>query len=100
MSAFLIDDADGVPSSATYRHRFGSLVDAYRMAGYRPERDYEFLQVNHRLQCLYPTLIGDAAARLRARTWLRMTTSTTKSAANDIPFAASSGGKPCPANPH
>jgi len=31
-SMTMIDDADGMPTSAGYRHRFGSLIEAYRMA--------------------------------------------------------------------
>src|SRR5690606_29836389 len=33
----LIDETDGMPSSSAYRNRFGSLINAYRLAGYTPE---------------------------------------------------------------
>lgn len=33
LSASLIDDADGVPTSSSFRNRFGSLIEAYRLIG-------------------------------------------------------------------
>jgi DNA invertase Pin-like site-specific DNA recombinase len=64
LSAPLIDDADGLPSSSAYRNRFGSLLSAYRLAGYTPARDYEFLQVNARLDALYPDLVASTVRQL------------------------------------
>jgi len=34
LSALLIDEAEGIPSSAAYRHRFGTLLNAYGRVGY------------------------------------------------------------------
>lgn len=53
LSGFLIDETDGMPSSAVYRHRFGSLVRAYELIAYAPERDYAFIEVNRRLRRLH-----------------------------------------------
>ena len=64
LSAFLIDDGDGMPSSSAYRTRFGSLVKAYNLAGYNPDRDYEFLEVNRHLRALYPNLLSDTIQQL------------------------------------
>ena len=64
ISSHLIDVTEGMPSSAVYRTRFGSLVEAYRLAGYSPERDYSFLEVNRRLHTLYPMLIDNLVGRL------------------------------------
>jgi len=64
LSAQLIDDAEGLPSSFAYRSRFGSLIAAYRLAGYDPGRDYEFLEVNRRLRSLYPGLIAGTIKQL------------------------------------
>jgi hypothetical protein len=36
LSGVLIDQAPDMPSSATYRTRFGSLARAYEMIGYTP----------------------------------------------------------------
>ncbi|CAA9373615.1 MAG: Recombinase, partial [uncultured Phycisphaerae bacterium] len=55
LTAGAIDAADGLPSSSAYRARFGSLVAAYRLAGYTPDRDDEFLEVDRRRRrALYP----------------------------------------------
>jgi DNA invertase Pin-like site-specific DNA recombinase len=66
VSACLIDQTDGIPSSATYRSRFGTLVEAYRLAGYTPDRDCSYVQVNRRLRELHPTLIDDTVRRLES----------------------------------
>ena len=55
LSSGLIDSAEGVPGSSAYRARFGSLLRAYQLAGYRPDRDYGFLEVNRTLGRLQPT---------------------------------------------
>lgn len=48
-----------MPSSSAYRTRFGSLVNAYRLAGYTPERNFEYLEVNRQLRQVHPQLLGD-----------------------------------------
>jgi DNA invertase Pin-like site-specific DNA recombinase len=40
LSSQIIDAAEGLPPSGAYRSRFGSLLRAYRLAGFEPERDY------------------------------------------------------------
>jgi hypothetical protein len=64
LSAHLIDEAETAPSSSAYRCRFGSLLRAYGLVGYSPQRDYEFIEVNRRLQALFPDLVLDAVQRL------------------------------------
>ena len=66
LSAGLIDAADNTPTSSSYRTRFGSLIRAYRLAGYQPDRDYEYIEINQKLREMYPDLIGDVIARLGA----------------------------------
>ncbi len=66
VSAYLIDQTDGMPSSATYRSRFGTLIEAYRQAGYTPDRDFNYVEVNRRLRELHPTLISDTVQRLKS----------------------------------
>ena len=36
ISGILIDEAEGLPSSTAFSHRFGTLVNAYRLIGYDP----------------------------------------------------------------
>jgi hypothetical protein len=50
LSALLIDETEGMPSSAAYRHRFGTLVSAYGQIGYTPARDYSFIETNRALK--------------------------------------------------
>lgn len=59
LSGALIDDAEGLPSSTAYRLRFGGLVEAYRLAGYTPDRSYEYVEINRRLRTTYPHLLDD-----------------------------------------
>lgn len=58
LSGLLIDETDGMPSSAVYRHRFGSLVRAYQIIDYTPERDLEFIEVNRRLRKLHVDVVA------------------------------------------
>jgi DNA invertase Pin-like site-specific DNA recombinase len=59
LTGSLIDETDGMPSSSAYRSRFGSLIRAYRLAGYSPERSYEYLEINRQLRQIHPRLLGD-----------------------------------------
>jgi DNA invertase Pin-like site-specific DNA recombinase len=64
LSAGLIDASENIPTSATYRTRFGSLIRAYQLAGFTPAHDYHYLQINQKLRDLYPKMIGDVIAKL------------------------------------
>jgi DNA invertase Pin-like site-specific DNA recombinase len=57
ISGIIIDEAEGLPSSAAFRHRFGSLVSAYRLIGYDPEIDYDFIEINRRLREQHPQIV-------------------------------------------
>jgi hypothetical protein len=56
VSGLIIDERPGMPSSSAYRYRFGSLLRAYELVGYRPARDYRFVEINKRLRALHPEL--------------------------------------------
>ena len=64
LSGLLIDETDTMPSSSAYRHRFGSLIRAYRLIGYNPERDYQYLQVNRFLRDMYPQVLADVFSKI------------------------------------
>ena len=66
LSSFLIDSADDMPASSAYRTRFGSLLRAYQLAGYRPDRDYRYLEINRALGQLHPQLIDNMLRELNA----------------------------------
>ena len=50
LSGIVIDDAENMPSSACYAARFGSLVRAYTLVGFTPERDYDYIEINRALR--------------------------------------------------
>lgn len=64
LSGLLIDETDGMPSSSAYRHRFGSLVRAYRLISYRPDRDLSFVEINRRLRQLFAGIVDDVVRSL------------------------------------
>jgi DNA invertase Pin-like site-specific DNA recombinase len=66
ISSRLIDAEEGMPSPAAYRTRFGSLLQAYRLAGLELTRDYEYVEINRSLRALYPQLVADVICRLGA----------------------------------
>ncbi len=57
LSALIIDESDENLSSSTYRTRFGSLIRAYRMIGYVPDKDYRYLEVNRHIRKLHPEIM-------------------------------------------
>jgi DNA invertase Pin-like site-specific DNA recombinase len=66
LSALLIDETEGMPSSSAYRRRFGSLVRAYRLVGYAPSRDYTYLETNRALRSVFYEAIDDTIAKIAA----------------------------------
>ncbi|MGD0581224.1 MAG: recombinase family protein [Bryobacteraceae bacterium] len=64
LSGLLIDEAEGMASSSVYRNRFNSLVRAYLLIGYTPDRDYEFIETNRQLRLMHPRVVEDAIARM------------------------------------
>ena len=60
----LIDEADGLPSSAAFSHRFGSLVSAYRLIGYEPGIDYSFIEINRKLRMEHPKIVASVIQQI------------------------------------
>lgn len=58
LSGLIIDERDGMPSSSAYRHRFGSLLRAYELIGYEPERDYRYVEINRTLRRAHPQIVA------------------------------------------
>ncbi len=67
ISGILIDEEDDSPSSGAFRHRFGSLVTAYRLIGYNPSIDFEFIEINRRIRRLFPDVMASVIADLQSR---------------------------------
>ena len=66
LSGFKIDEAANMPSSGTYCARFGSLVRAYRLVGYTPERDYRYIEINRALRRMHAGIVADAIAEIES----------------------------------
>ncbi len=59
LSGLVIDETDALPSSSAYRSRFGSLLRAYRLVGFKPDRDYRYIEINRRLRELHPDIVAE-----------------------------------------
>lgn len=64
LSGLLIDEQEAMPSSSTYRSRFGGLVRAYSLIGFRPRRDYRYLEINQALRALMPNIVAEIVSGL------------------------------------
>ncbi len=64
VSGILIDETDGMPSSSAYRQRFGSLIRAYRLIGFTPERDYEYVRINRALRRKHADVVQETIRHL------------------------------------
>jgi DNA invertase Pin-like site-specific DNA recombinase len=62
LSGLIIDESDQLPSSSAYQNRFGSLLRAYEMVGYAPDRDYRYIEINRALRRMYPQIVADVIA--------------------------------------
>ena len=66
LSGLIIDETEGMPSASVYVHRFGSLIRAYQMVGFTPDRDYRYLEVNRFLRQLHPEIVARTEAEIGA----------------------------------
>lgn len=57
LSGLIVDEALDTPSSSAYGQRFGSLLRAYQLVGYRPRREYRYIEINRSLRRLHPEVI-------------------------------------------
>ncbi len=66
LSGVLIDEADDLPPSSVYRQRFHSLIRAYRLIGYTPNRDYGFIAINRALRERHSAITHEIIEQIRA----------------------------------
>jgi DNA invertase Pin-like site-specific DNA recombinase len=66
LSGILIDEAEDLPSSSAFRHRFESLINAYKLIGYDPGIDYSFIETNRRLRKQHGDVVQDVVARIQS----------------------------------
>lgn len=67
LSGLLIDEHDNMPSSAVYRSRFGGLLKAYTLIGYKSDRDYAYIEVNKKLRMTHQFVLDQVTENLRQR---------------------------------
>jgi DNA invertase Pin-like site-specific DNA recombinase len=65
LSGILIDETENMASSSVYRSRFSSLVQAYKLIAYTPERDFQFIETNRQLRQMHPLLIASVTDQIR-----------------------------------
>lgn len=65
LSGLIIDESENMPSSSAYQNRFGSLIRAYQMIGYTPDRDYRYIEINRHLRKLYPEIVEGTIRRIK-----------------------------------
>lgn len=65
LSGLLIDESEELPSSSAYQTRFGSLLRAYALVGFTPDRDYRYIDINRALRRMHPKIVADAVAGIR-----------------------------------
>ena len=65
LSGLIIDETENMPSAAVYMNRFGSLIRAYQMVGFTPDRDYHYLEINRLLRRVHPVIVADTEAQIR-----------------------------------
>jgi len=64
LSGLIIDEADDLPSSSTYRARFGSLARAYQLVGFTSDRDFRYIEINRALRALHPEIVASAIKQI------------------------------------
>lgn len=64
LSGLVIDEVEDMPSSSTFRNRFGSLVRAYQLIGYSPARDFRYIETNRALRAMHPGVVADVVATI------------------------------------
>jgi hypothetical protein len=64
LSGLIINEAENMPSTAIYAHRFGSLVRAYEMVGFTPDRDYRYLETNKFLRRFHPEIVNETERKI------------------------------------
>jgi DNA invertase Pin-like site-specific DNA recombinase len=62
LSGLIIDETERLPSSSAYQGRFGSLLRAYELVGFTPDRDYGYIEINRALRRMHPKIVKDVIA--------------------------------------
>jgi DNA invertase Pin-like site-specific DNA recombinase len=65
LSGLIIDETERLPSSSAYQSRFGSLLRAYGLVGFTPDRDYRYVEINRVLRRMHPQIVADTISGIR-----------------------------------
>nr|WP_281410149.1 recombinase family protein [Phyllobacterium myrsinacearum] len=65
LSGLIIDERDDMPSSTSYRNRFGTLIRAYQLIGYMPGRDYRYVEANRFLRTKHREVVAEVLEQVR-----------------------------------
>jgi DNA invertase Pin-like site-specific DNA recombinase len=66
LSGIVIDETEQLPSSSAYQSRFGSLLRAYQLVGFTPNRDFRYIEINRALRTMHPDVMADVVAGLES----------------------------------
>jgi DNA invertase Pin-like site-specific DNA recombinase len=64
LSGLIIDETEGMPPTSIYSHRFGSLIRAYQIVGFTPDRDYRYLETNKFLRRFHPEIVNQTESQI------------------------------------
>jgi DNA invertase Pin-like site-specific DNA recombinase len=64
LSGLIIDESENMPSSGSYQRRFSSLIRAYELVGFKPDRDYRYIEINRGLRRLHGEVVTDTIATI------------------------------------
>lgn len=64
LSGIVIDEASTLPSSGAYQSRFGSLLRAYKLVGFTPDKDYRYIEINKRLRKIHSGIMYEMVNRI------------------------------------
>lgn len=56
LSGLIINESEETVTTSIYSNRFGSLIRAYELVGFIPDRCYQYLEVNRFLRQLHPDI--------------------------------------------
>ena len=59
LSGLIIDESESMPSSGAYQRRFGSLIRAYELVGFKPDRDYRYIEINRVLRQKHHDVVAE-----------------------------------------
>jgi len=65
LSGLIIDETECLPSSSAYQNRFGSLLRAYELVGFTPDRDYRYIEINRALRRTHPQIVTETIAGIQ-----------------------------------